>query len=172
LLGSDSGQANDFQLPDGTVLSEPLSNSEILGQFASGWEISPQTSLLAGVLPTALSLGQKGPEFIGPQPTGTILTGSLGQPSMAGDQSTGVIFQGPLSHLASDSLTNIGPTDMLDITNLPFNVASASLQQTAWGSQLQVSGGELSGSLKLLGFSPAETTHLLSDGHGGSLVAF
>ena len=33
LLGSDSGQANDFQLPDGTVLAQPVATATLLGTF-------------------------------------------------------------------------------------------------------------------------------------------
>jgi von Willebrand factor type D domain len=58
LLGSDSGQATDFQLPDGTVLAQPLSSSEILGAFADAWRVTPDTSLFddAPVSPIASSL--------------------------------------------------------------------------------------------------------------------
>ncbi len=38
LLGSDSGQANDFQLADGTVLTS-LTASELYGEFANAWRI-------------------------------------------------------------------------------------------------------------------------------------
>jgi len=46
LLGSHSGQASDFQRPDGSVLRQPLSNDEILGAFADAWRVAPATSLL------------------------------------------------------------------------------------------------------------------------------
>ena len=46
LLGSDSGWAKDFQLPDGTVLAQPLSTAEILGAFADAWRVAPGASLL------------------------------------------------------------------------------------------------------------------------------
>ncbi len=46
LLGSDSGQSTDFQLPDGSVIPQPLSRSEILGAFAKAWHVAPGTSLL------------------------------------------------------------------------------------------------------------------------------
>jgi hypothetical protein len=39
LLGSHSGQGTEFQLPDGTVLSHPLSNEEIVGRFADAWRV-------------------------------------------------------------------------------------------------------------------------------------
>jgi hypothetical protein len=57
LLGSDSGQGTDFQLPDGIVLAQPLSSSEILGAFADAWRVIPDTSLFddAAVSPIASS---------------------------------------------------------------------------------------------------------------------
>jgi T5SS/PEP-CTERM-associated repeat protein len=45
LLGSHSGRATDFQLPDGSVLAQPLSDDEILGVFADAWRVTPGTSL-------------------------------------------------------------------------------------------------------------------------------
>ncbi len=51
LLGSHSGQATDFQLPDGSVLRQPLSNDEILGAFADAWRVAPGTSLLGAATP-------------------------------------------------------------------------------------------------------------------------
>ena len=47
LLGSNSGRATDFQLPDGTVLHQP-SDAEILDVFADAWRVKPDTSLLDG----------------------------------------------------------------------------------------------------------------------------
>jgi cytoskeletal protein CcmA (bactofilin family) len=56
LMGSDSGQANDFALADGTVLKNP-SASELLGQFADSWRVTSETSILGDVAPvTANSL--------------------------------------------------------------------------------------------------------------------
>ena len=50
LLGSNTGQANDdFQLHDGTVLTQPLSEDEILSVFADAWSVTPGTSLLDGL---------------------------------------------------------------------------------------------------------------------------
>ena len=47
LLGSNTGQTNDdFQLRDGTVLAQPLSEAEILSTFADAWTVAPGMSLL------------------------------------------------------------------------------------------------------------------------------
>jgi T5SS/PEP-CTERM-associated repeat protein len=51
LLGSDSGQATDFQLPDGSVIPQPLSDAEILGVFADAWRVAPGASLFDDRVP-------------------------------------------------------------------------------------------------------------------------
>ena len=45
LLGSNSGQATDFQLPNGSVLPQPLSDAQIRGTFADAWRVAPGASL-------------------------------------------------------------------------------------------------------------------------------
>ena len=45
LMGPDAGQANDFSLPDGTVLQQPLSVPQLYGTFANAWRVTPATSL-------------------------------------------------------------------------------------------------------------------------------
>ncbi|MBS0643976.1 MAG: VWD domain-containing protein, partial [Proteobacteria bacterium] len=46
LLGSYTGKQNDFQLPDGTVLAQPLSHATLLGRFADAWRVTAADSLL------------------------------------------------------------------------------------------------------------------------------
>jgi autotransporter passenger strand-loop-strand repeat protein len=47
LLGPNGeGQANDFQLADGTVLPQPLTSGELYGEFANAWRIKQTSSLL------------------------------------------------------------------------------------------------------------------------------
>ena len=88
LLGSHGGQANDFQLPDGSVLRQPLSDDEILGVFADAWRVAPGTSLLDDRSSPALLLqyvsAMGGDAVAGaPVPTGATLQGAI-SPS-AGD---------------------------------------------------------------------------------------
>ncbi len=45
-LGPDDGQANDFQLPDGTVLQQPLTQDQLYHQFADAWRVTDSNSLL------------------------------------------------------------------------------------------------------------------------------
>jgi hypothetical protein len=46
LLGSDSGTANEFTLPNGTVLQQPVSASELYSEWANAWRVTQTTSLL------------------------------------------------------------------------------------------------------------------------------
>jgi hypothetical protein len=48
LLGSDTGQANDFAMPDGSILRQPLSDADILGEFATAWSVPQGSSLFGG----------------------------------------------------------------------------------------------------------------------------
>jgi hypothetical protein len=45
LLGPNEGIANDFTLPDGTELQEPISSTELYQTFANSWRIPQQFSL-------------------------------------------------------------------------------------------------------------------------------
>src|SRR5262249_20170291 len=45
LQGFAEGQQNDFQLPDGTVLPQPLTCDTIDGQYADAWRVTQATSL-------------------------------------------------------------------------------------------------------------------------------
>ncbi len=45
LQGENEGAANDFQLPDGTVLQQPLSSATLLGEYANAWRVTPSNAL-------------------------------------------------------------------------------------------------------------------------------
>ena len=46
LIGPNEGQENDFMLPDGTVLPQPLTTDELYRVFADAWRVPQQFSLL------------------------------------------------------------------------------------------------------------------------------
>ena len=46
LLGPDEGQANDFELANGTVLSQSLTSAELYGEYANAWRVTQANSLL------------------------------------------------------------------------------------------------------------------------------
>jgi hypothetical protein len=45
LQGEAEGQQNDFQLPDGTVLPQPLTTNELYDVYGNAWRVSQATSL-------------------------------------------------------------------------------------------------------------------------------
>ena len=45
LFGSDTGEANDIALPDGTVLPQPVSDDDFYQEFADAWRVTQATSL-------------------------------------------------------------------------------------------------------------------------------
>ena len=45
LMGPNMGQADDFTLPDGTVLPQPLTSNELYGLFANAWRVPQANSL-------------------------------------------------------------------------------------------------------------------------------
>ncbi|HZK91650.1 MAG TPA: choice-of-anchor D domain-containing protein, partial [Stellaceae bacterium] len=51
LQGEDEGTANDFQLNDGTVIPS-ITQSELYGEFANSWQVSPASSLFDGPAPS------------------------------------------------------------------------------------------------------------------------
>ena len=57
LLGTDISQPDDFTLPDGSVLPQPLSGSALYGTFAEAWSVTPADSLLDGAARTTVEAG-------------------------------------------------------------------------------------------------------------------
>jgi hypothetical protein len=45
-FGPDEGQADDFQLPDGTVLQQPLTQDQLYQTFANAWRVTDADSIL------------------------------------------------------------------------------------------------------------------------------
>jgi hypothetical protein len=108
LLGSDTGQANDFQLRDGTVLAQPLSEQQILGLYADSWRVTPGASLLDD--PQAPALAQLAQAIAAPPatapPAATIPDGSAGTTAPMPNQNlfAGVGYVGsPDQYRPSDS---------------------------------------------------------------------
>jgi hypothetical protein len=62
LLGSNSGPASDFQLPNGTVLGRP-NGEEILGVFADAWRVAPGTSLIQAMAGELVPSGIGSPDL-------------------------------------------------------------------------------------------------------------
>ena len=102
LLGSHSGRANDFRLPDGSVLRQPLSDDEILGVFADAWRVAPGASLLNDSAPAA-------PVTADPHATSQLVQFMA---AMGGDASAGALVPtgAASSHSAGDLAAAFTPS--------------------------------------------------------------
>jgi hypothetical protein len=176
LLGSNSGQVNDFQLPDGTILPQPLLEGELLGQFAGAWRVTPGTSLLdlppaatTAIYPASVQVAAR-PLFI---PSATVpdtgestLVGSL----QLSPQSPEVAMRGTWNVLVGDTISDIGPNDWIDITYLP--IAGTFATWTTAGSQwdLRLSTQAMAADLHFIARPGAANVVISSDGIRGTLL--
>ncbi len=170
LLGGDTGQANDFALPDGTVLKPPLSDATLLGTFADAWTVAPGQSLLGGMVPAASGLGTSpAMTFLSATGPGQILTGSLQAGGQAGAPVTMV---GALADFGGDTITNFAAQDLIDITDVGRAVTTLAYAGTATGGVLTISAGSAGASLRLSGGMSGSVFHTVSDQHGGTLIKY
>jgi autotransporter passenger strand-loop-strand repeat protein len=114
LQGEDEGQQNDFQLPDGQVLPQPLTSCELYGEYANAWRVTQATSLFD------YGPGQSTATF-------TVPNFPLNQISLA-DLPQSVLNQ------AAAAVAAAGITD-------PASVASAELDYIATGDPSVLSSG-------------------------------
>jgi autotransporter passenger strand-loop-strand repeat protein len=168
LLGSDSGQASDIALPDGTVLTQPLSEATILGAFANAWTVAPDQSLLNGAIVAPLPAAPLGLNdsmvFAAATQAGEVLTGSLGAAA------AGAAYQGTAATLAGDVLAGFAVGDRVDITDFSPLVATVAFVPNPVGGTVVVANA--SGAVRFgvehlaaqVGFTVA------ADGHGGTIV--
>jgi hypothetical protein len=164
LLGGDSGQANDFQLADGSVIPQPLSGAELLGAFASAWQ---SDSLLTGVSPMQFIYtdGTSGQTVAQATAAGQVL--NAGAADVLSDTGGfGVTFLGSLAQLANETITGFSAKDVIDVSGLNSATAIASYA----GGVLTVSDGTQAGGIQLSGQVNGGFT-VRSDNHGGSLIA-
>ena len=168
LLGSNSGQANDFQLPDGTVPSQPLSASELLGEFASAWQVTSATSLL-GNTPMQFIYSSGGQSVLQATAAGQVLSAGVADVLSDAD-GIGATFKGSLVELANEVISGFSVKDVIDVSDLASGSASAVYIGTSAGGVLQLSDGAHGGRIQLAG-DPGGVFQVTSDGHGGSLIA-
>jgi hypothetical protein len=193
LLGSDTGQANDFQLPDGTVLQRPLSSKELYGIFADAWSVTPTGSLLDGGATTGGNHPTVAPVAIGTTEAGTmqfIYSGADGQTVLQADApgqvlsaasganvlsdagGFGATFQGTLAEFANELISGFSAKDVIDITDLDSTTASVSYAGSSGAGVLYLTDGTQSGELYLSGQLAGGSFHVTSDAHGGTQIAF
>jgi hypothetical protein len=170
LLGGDTGQANDFALPDGTVLTQPLSTSTLLGTFADAWTVAPGLSLLDGAVPAASGLGTPlAMTFLSATAPGQILIGSL----QAGGQTSGpVTMMGALADFSGDTVTNLAAQDLIDVIDVGSALATIAYKDTGTGGVLTIGDGSASATLHLAGHLSSSAFHEMADQHGGTLIGY
>jgi hypothetical protein len=169
LLGSDTGQANDFALPDGTVLQQPLSASTLLGEFADAWSVAPGQAMLGGSLPASFAVATSdGMRFLSATAPDQILTGSL---AATGAAPSPVTFVGTLADFAGDVLANFAGHDVIDVTGTGGGLATIAFTGTASGGVLAIATAAGSAKLNLLGTLGSTTFQTASDQHGGTLIS-
>jgi hypothetical protein len=170
LLGGNSGQANDFQLPDGSVLGGSISNATLYGVFADAWQVTPADSML-GTEPMRFIASDGGVEM---QATaaGQILSGGPGVSTLSDAGGYGVTFAGSVADLAQEAISGLTAKDVIDVTDLDSAYASISYSGSASDGMLYVTDGVHSGDIHLSGQIPDEGFRVVSDMHGGSVLSF
>ncbi len=56
LLGRNAGAASVYNMPDGEIISQRLSDNELLGFYADAWRVTPEDTLFSGK-PSAAEFG-------------------------------------------------------------------------------------------------------------------
>jgi hypothetical protein len=187
LLGTDSGQANDFALPDGTVLAQPVASQTLLGTFADAWRVAPKNSILdtgsqtaagsvdirttqtvLGAIPFLKATALAANDQIGAG-SGEILTGSSASGLLNQAALPGVTFHGTLAALGSDIFSNFGANDFIDISDLAGG--NAALLATGSAGVLHVAYGGKSADLTFSSIA-GKPFEAIADGHGGTLIGY
>ena len=173
LLGSNTGQTNDdFQLRDGTVLAQPLSEAEILSTFADAWTVAPAMSLLDET---------KNIVVTDPPPLVAAATISNGASLEISSASVNAVtFAGPSGILQLDqsqsfrgTIAGFGGGDQIDLRDIVFGANTTlgySANSSNNGGTLMVSDRAHTANISLLGQYMAASFAASSDGHGGTII--
>ncbi len=164
LLGSNSGQQDDFQRADGSVIAQPLSNDQIMGELADAWR---GNSLLGDTPSMHFIYGDGGQTVTQATASEQTLSGTGILSDMDG---LGAIFQGTLAALVNEAIIGFSGKDAIDVTDLNSATASVSYNGSATAGILTVSDGIHNGMMSLSGQVSAAGFHVTSDQHGGSLI--
>jgi hypothetical protein len=168
LLGAHSGQRNDLQLADGTVLPIPRDDSELLGAFADAWRVSPDASLLGDtpmqfIHPIALS-----GELLASAP-GQVLGGAPDVNTLSDADGFGVTFKDVLTNLERELISGFSVRDAIDVTGLDGARATASYTGSDSAGVLHLSDGVRSGDIRLAG-TISGVFRIAPDTNGGALI--
>ena len=195
LLGTANGNtADDFQLPNGTVLQQPLSDQVICDTLGGAWSVTPANSLLGDTTATsaadptiapvtAVTLGTEAAQFVhassaaGPSivlasAKDQVLSAASGASVLSDVGGFGATFQGTLAQFARVLLTGLSAKDLIDITDLGSTHAMASYTGPGDAGVLNVSNATQNGELHLSRQIAGATFRMAADGHGGSVISF
>jgi hypothetical protein len=138
LLGPDEGQADDFMLPDGTMLSQPLTQAQLYGQFANAWRVTQDDSLLdygAGQTTAtftdvnfpddAISLADL-PQSAVAQAAAVVAAAGITDPTLVADAELDYIATGDPSFVAADANGITGATQASVVATAPATVLGVS----------------------------------------------
>ena len=179
LLGTASGNpADDFQLPDGTVLQQPFSGQELYGTFANAWSVTATELLLDGagagsdgagsgadatVAPEALGVlggdamqffhasGGAAQDVVQVNASGQVLSAAAGANVLSDAGGFGAVFEGTLAEFANTLLAGVSAKDLIDITGLNSANVTTSYAGSGNAGVLYVSDGAQSGEIYLSG---------------------
>ena len=195
LLGTANGNtADDFQLPNGTVLQQPLSDQVICDTLGGAWSVTPANSLLGDTTATsaadptiapvtAVTLGTEAAQFVHASSAAgssivlasakdQVLSAASGASVLSDVGGFGATFQGTLAQFARVLLTGLSAKDLIDITDLGSTHAMASYTGPGDAGVLNVSNATQNGELHLSRQIAGATFRMAADGHGGSVISF
>ncbi len=114
-FGPDEGKANVFQLPDGTVLAQPLTQDQLYQTFANAWRVTDATSLFDYALgqttatftdttyPREISTLSDFPPDLVAQAAAVVKAAGITDPTLAADAEFDYITMGNPSFISEDA---------------------------------------------------------------------
>ena len=127
-------------------------------------------ALATPITASQLSLASAG--FLNPlgQLAGRVVAAQSPGATLVGDPQATDVFTGTLAALDHGLLQGFGAADLIDVTDLAFATASASIAWRPEGATLSLGDASHAGSLTLTGL-PAMSLALWQDGRGGTVIA-
>jgi hypothetical protein len=132
LQGEDEGQANDFQLADGTVLPQPLTSAQLYGEYATAWAVTSADSLFdtPAIPPSAptdpLTLANL-PQNVVNQAAQLVAAAGITDPNIAADAELDYLATGDPAFIASAESLSQQAVASVAATVMPSTTPAAAL---------------------------------------------
>ena len=165
VLGNFTGAAVPWG-QQGTMADPAAPSPTALAQFADPWRVQDDQSLLSRTS-AAASGAMAQMRFIAAGQPGSVLTGSLDAPP-----SSGSTFSGTAASLAGDVISNLSPSDRLDIGNVSGAIPVVGYAATGSGGQISIADGSHLAVLQVVPPLATMSFHTAPDQHGGLLAWF